>query len=148
MTNRSPAAKRRKVIAQPRRYLLEISERQAQLVNLAVELFARLGMGQFDMLDSFFPWESKIPGRERIRPLLQELVAIKNGAQHTYPGVHSKEISDDYRVLYDLHKVIRHRLAWYRDPNPSGWKGVNYDEPSRASTTEDLARINRVEAKK
>ena len=70
MTKSIPAAKR-KVIAQPRRYLLEISERQAQLVNQARRAVCRLGMGQFDMLDSFFPWESKIPGRERIRPLLQ-----------------------------------------------------------------------------
>lgn len=148
MTNRSSAAKRRKARTQSRRYVLELSEGQARLVSRAVELYARLGMGQFDMLDSFFPVEAKIRGRERVRPLLQELVVIKNGAPHTYPGIHSNEIGDDYRVLYDLHKVIRHRLAWDRDPNASGWKGVDYDEPRRASTTEDLARIDQVETKK
>lgn len=148
MTRQSRAKRSRSSKTRPRRYVLELSQGQAELVSRAVELYARLGMGQFEMLDRFFSWEPKGSCLERARPLLQELVAIKNGRPHCYPGIHSKEISDDYRVLYDLHQVIRHRLAWDRDSHPEGWKGVDYDEPRRASATESLARIDRVEAKK
>ncbi|MBI4422295.1 MAG: hypothetical protein HY554_01125 [Elusimicrobia bacterium] len=120
-----------------RRYVLELSERQAQALSQAAELYARLGTGQFDKLDRFF-WKSVL----QARPHLDALCMLKNGSLNAGPGIRSSEVDDDYRVLYDLHQVLRHRLSWDRDPQPQGMlRGVFYDEPSRTSKEEPLARI-------
>lgn len=120
-----------------RRYVLEISERQVQVLSQAAALYARLGTGQFDKLDRFF-WKSVL----QARPHLDALCLIKNGSLHAGTGIRSPEVDDDNRMLYDLHQVLRHRLSWDRDPQPQGMlRGVSYDEPSRTSKDEPFARI-------
>lgn len=130
------------------RYVLEISARQAEMISQAVELTARLGMGQFEELDRFFWPEIKGDQRDEVREHCQALCRIKNGAPHQYPGIHSDAISDDYRVLFDLHRVVRHRLAWDRNPNPPNFAGVAFDTPRPTSKIEDLAKIEKVAAKR
>mgnify|MGYP001565132730 CR=1 FL=1 len=127
------------------RYVLEISERQAQLISDAVELNARLGMGQFEELTCFF-W-SKGGSLEKARPHIDSLRLIKNGSLNSSPGICSKSVDDDYRVLYDLHQVIRHRLAWDRDPKATVCKDVRYDTPRQLSKDEHLAIISAVAVK-
>lgn len=122
--------------ADRRRYVLELSKRQAQVLSQAAELFARLGIGQFDKLDRFF-WDSAQQARDH----LDALRLLKNGSLYASPSIRSPEINDDYRVLYDLHQVIRHRLAWDRDPNPGAFHGVAHDKPMQTSKDEPLARI-------
>lgn len=123
-----------------RRYVLELSERQAQVLSQAAELYARLGTGQFDKLDRFF-WKDL----QQARPYLDVLSTIKNGSPNAGPGIRSPEVDDDYRVLYDLHQVLRHRLSWDRDPQPQGMlRGVAYDEPYKTSKGEPLACIEEI----
>lgn len=125
-----------------RRYVLELSERQAQVLSQAAELYARLGTGQFDKMDRFF-WKDL----QQARPHLDVLSMIKNGSPNSGPGIRSPEVNDDYRVLYDLHQVLRHRLSWDRDPQPQGvLRGVSYDEPSKTSKGEPLARIEELKS--
>ena len=128
-----------------RHYTLEISERQAQLISNAVELYARMGLGQFEMLDHFF-WKPK-GALEQAREHLNSLRLIKNGSLNSNPGISSDLVDDDCRVLFDLHRVIRHRLAWDRDPQATGWKGVAFDTPRQLSESQDLAKIAQVVAK-
>lgn len=126
-----------------RRYVLELSERQAQVLSQAAELYARLGTGQFDKLDRFF-WKPQ-GAMAQARAHLDGLRLIKNGSLNAYPGIRSAEVDDDYRVLYDLHQVLRHRLAWDRDPQPQGMlRGVAYDEPYKTSKGEPLACIEEI----
>lgn len=128
-----------------RHYMLELSERQAQLISNAVELYARMGLGQFEMLNYFF---GKPTGAlEQAREHLDSLRLIKNGSLNSHPGIGSDSVDDDYRILFDLHRVIRHRLAWDRDPQATGWRGVNFDTPMKLSKNQDLAKIAQVVAK-
>ena len=128
-----------------RQYVLTLSERQAQLISNAVELNARLGMGQFEELACFF-W-SKGGSIEEARSHIDSLRLIKNGSLNSSPGIRSESIDDDYRVLYDLHQSIRHRLAWDRDPQATVWRGVRYDTPRQLSKDEPLATISAVAVK-
>jgi len=128
-----------------RHYALEISERQAQLISNAVELYARMGLGQFEMLNDFF-WKPK-GALEQAREHLDSLRLIKNGSLNSHPGIASDLVDDEYRILFDLHRVIRHRLAWDRDPQAAGWKGVAFDTPRQLSKSQDLAKIAQVVAK-
>lgn len=127
------------------RYALEISKCQAQLISDAVELNARLGMGQFEELTFFF-W-SKGVSMEEARPHIDSLRMIKNGSLNSSPGICSESVDDDYRVLYDLHQSIRHRLAWDRDPQATVCKGVCYDTPRQLSKNEPLATISAIAVK-
>ncbi|MEI7482161.1 MAG: hypothetical protein WCK75_07415 [Elusimicrobiota bacterium] len=128
-----------------RQYVLTISERQAQLISDAVDLNARLGMGQFEELARFF-W-SRGGSMEEARSHIDSLRLIKNGSLNSSPGISSKSVDDDYRVLYDLHQSIRHRLAWDCDPQATVWKGVRYDTPRQLSKNEPLAAISTVAVK-
>lgn len=119
-----------------RRYVLKISEAQAKLISVAVELYARLGTGQFMRLDRFF-----LKDFEQARPHLDALHILRNGSLQSFGSIASKSIDDDYRVLYDLHQVIRHRLAWDRDPSGKESIKVDYDTPYRTSKKESLAMI-------
>jgi len=122
-----------------------MSERQARLISQAVELYARLGTGQFKTLEYFF-W-SKLKTLNQARPLLEHLQMIKNGSLTVLPGIYMKSVNEEYKILYDLHQVIRHRLAWDRDPECARWT-VDFREPLRASKREDLAKIELTTDKK
>lgn len=143
-TSRSAVARRSNKKTSGRRYVLEFSERQAELLSHAAELYARMGLGQFNVLDRFF-WEP-INAIQEAHKHLDALRLIKNGSLNSDPGISSDSIDDDYRVLYDLHQVIRHRLAWDRDPEPKGLKGVSFDTPRQLSKHEPLANIAAVAA--
>lgn len=51
-----------------------------------------------------------------------------------YYSISSREISDNYRIAYDIQQVIRYRLAW--DENPDGGFGFIYDKPIKYSNVE------------
>lgn len=119
-----------------RSYTLKISEAQAKLISVAAELYARLGAGQFTTLDRFF-WDDLIEAR----PHLESLHKMRNGSLSTFGNIESKTIDDDYRILFDLHRVIRHRLAWDQNPQPEGMRTVDYNTPRRTSKKEPLAKI-------
>jgi len=53
----------------------------------------------------------------------------------------SEKIHDVFRIAWDLQQVIRHRLAW--DRNPKGGIQVSFDDPLKSSR-EPLASIKRI----
>ena len=134
-----------------RPYHLYLTERQAQILTEALDLFSRIGMGQFGEIgyilsvyqnkntseDSY----TKINKIDEIRRLAREAANIWMGSSGSYHGITSDNISDVFRVAWDLQQVIRHRLAW--DRSPSGGLQVNFDTPLRSSQ-EPLAIIKKV----
>lgn len=47
------------------------------------------------------------------------------------PGEHHKERPEDALIAHDIHDVIRHQLAW--DRNPEGGFTVDFDKPYQES---------------
>jgi len=96
-------------------------EALAQLVQLAQRPL------QSDALDD------KYKVANFARDLLNVVRALVTGfpAGASY-GIHSPEVDDRARQAYDIQQVIRHRLAW--DRNPEGGITVNFDSPMRTST--------------
>jgi hypothetical protein len=88
------------------RYRLEISQRQAELISNAVELYARLGTGQFGMLEYFF-W-GNLEELEKARPHFDQLQLIKNGSLHSYSGIHMKK--DRRCVSHSLRRLSSYSL--------------------------------------
>jgi hypothetical protein len=123
----------------PRRYRLEISEEQARVISLACELLSRLHMGQLNAAadvhvqrDCFHALADEL---RKLKPMLTGM------PQNAHWGITGPELPDEARVAFDLHQVIRHRLAWDHDPN--GDTDSRFDEPVPFSTTESLATIHR-----
>lgn len=127
---------------QMRRYTLEITEHQAQTLVDALDLYSRIGLGQFLEVADVYVHAHDVSQEEReeleIR-LTQAKAAVGHPRNGSF-GIHSREVPDAFRVAWDLQKVIRHRLAVDRDPTGTPWRGVSYDEPTQ-SALEPLAEI-------
>ena len=121
------------------RYRLEISHRQAQLISNAVELYARLGMGQYVMLEYFF-W-GDLNALEKARPHLNDLQAIRNEA------LHRKKLDDAFRILYDIHQVVRYRLAIDHPQKKKMPWSVDSRDPLQTSSVQSLAKIEPIDSK-
>ena len=122
-------------------YTLHLTEQQAGEVSLACEILARLRMGQIDMALRELPLD---------RPMDYEQEQYVSNYLRSLYRRDGKRLDD---VSWDLHQVIRHRLAWdrareYGLVNPDGsrnWNemmGVIYDEPLPMGS-EPLAKIEK-----
>lgn len=122
-------------------YTLTLTEKQARILVRALDLFTRIGIGQFEeMIRVFDP---------ACRTEMTKLRVAENHVAHAqrlvtgFPenasfGIHAEEVSDDFRMARDIGTVIRNRLAW--DRTPAGGMGVDFDEP-RAISREALPTI-------
>lgn len=131
-------------------YSLEIDEEQAQVLKLACEIFARLGIGQFHQALENLPIDWK---KAYSQDWNEDLLLIgKILSKHTQwnvdgwsksLGIHNAR--ETSKIAWDLYQVIRHRLSWDRaitekfienENSPRNWSdmmGVDYDEPLKVS---------------
>lgn len=141
-------------------YTITITERQAQIISLACEILARLGIGQWRHAIEQLPLKDKIDYEQWHKDLdyigtilMDHTIDGVDGWRRSH-GIHSKKVSDTARVAWDIHHVIRHRLAWERAvkeglveslSSPRDWSKmmtVDYDEPSQIGE-ESLAVIQK-----
>jgi len=121
-------------------YTLTLNEKQAEVLVAALDLYTRIGIGQFEEIVNVYDRAAKLPlvirdGMRNGLNFAKQLVGHpKNGSY----GIHHPDVDDDFRASYDLKQVIRHRLAW--DRAPKGGVQVDFDEPW-AISKESLATI-------
>lgn len=120
-----------------KKYRLEISEKQAYLLQEATELFARIMMAQFDHISYTLHINHNLP-TESYHKLSDSLRAL----EHLIYDHTSRRRSDLGDISWDLYQVIRHRLAW--DNFPGGGITVNFHAPMRYSE-EELAKIEEID---
>lgn len=106
---------------------LEITEKQANVIMDALELYVRIGIGQFDKIKDHPTIHNHIWNNHREEYHYfadDELLAVRNklfdlsyglNASH---GIHSPLIDDSNRVAYDIKQVIRYEF-WKNNPNRS-----------------------------
>jgi hypothetical protein len=129
-------------------YTITLNDRQAGIMQLALETYARLGMYQIDAAlralpissNDFIDYEDEKKIKMVLNPHCQKwLVESKN------------KRSEHHDVAWDLQTVIRHRIAWdvakkrgeVREDGRRDWNkqlAAWYDEPSQHSL-EPLAKI-------
>ncbi len=115
-------------------YTLNMSEEQAQILVRALDLYSRIGIGQFEeILDVYDPLHKRVPveARDAARRLLNSVKAVYGHPANGSNGIHSPEVRDEFRAAYDIQQVVRHRLAF--DRHPEGGFQVNFDEPRQIS---------------
>jgi len=124
-------------------YQLTISEKQARVIMDALELFTRIGIGQLQEVLRHPQYQNKIFDDEKVYResvvLLDQIKKILTGhGPNSSYGIACTEVHDDSNIAYDLLQVIRHRLAW--DRNPKGGIEVYFNRPIQYSK-EELAEI-------
>jgi hypothetical protein len=117
-----------------KKYILEMNERQAQLLSWALDTFPRIIQGQDhaiqDILES--AWDKRCKkatgkmmddgfegGWQKMREDAERLVAqmrwrFWGQTGGTYNGIHYDETAD---ILWSMHTVLRHEL-WKNRPGP------------------------------
>lgn len=135
-------------------YTLTITERQARVLSMACEVLARLGMGQFKDAFDHLPeadqrdWSAWYDDMEQISRILSKHMPVGIDGIRSSMGISNAD--EEARTAWELHAVIRHRLAWDRakeegvtDGTKREWPAmmqVSYDEPMKLSD-EPLAKM-------
>lgn len=107
---------------------IKVTERQAHLINSALDLYVRLNLGQFDRLIYDVPtihdnvWNNHRDewhdfASEELKTLRNKLFDFKHGMNYSH-GINSDKVSDYARLAQDIHEVIRHEF-WKNNPNSS-----------------------------
>lgn len=142
-------------------YTLTVTAKQAAVISQACELLTRLSLGQWHEFIRHMPGDAfchSIELEDELRPIMEEWLAChpigKNevviDGWRSNLGIGSPDVSSEAKVAFDLHQVIRHRLAWDKavadgitDGQTRDWSRmmiVDYDDPMRYGT-EPLATM-------
>jgi hypothetical protein len=128
-------------------YHLAMTEKQAQVLVNALDLYSRIGMGQLTEVAHILRMtvvgnpSGTVDALDAVERLTREASSMWMGGSGGYYGITSEKISDVFRVAWDLQQVIRYRLAW--DRKPEGGIQVHFDDPMKTSA-EELAVIKKV----
>ena len=127
-----------------KRYRLKLTAKQMGVLQHALDMYFRLGMGQTrevgeHMIDHRLPINEWCDRRDRIDSILAaaRTVARPELSPNAFHGIDSTAIDDVNRIASDVHDVIRHHVVMENDPR--GWT-VAHDEP-RARSHEPLPSI-------
>jgi len=125
-----------------RKYILELDEDQVQALSNACEIASRLAMGQFTEItnDLWFHWKVDHDTRDVCENILTTSKSMLTGLdRNSYFSISSPDVAENFKIMYDLHQVVRYRLAW--DRNPSDDWNVHKNEPLKVSQS-PLAKIS------
>lgn len=119
------------------RVFLETDRPTAGLIQRALELYARLGLGQFETLLDLARFEdlrrtdgSVVPAAnmDEARELLTKVKSLLTGLESNASyGISGSKVGAEFQKAWDVQRAVRHRLAW--DRNPEGGLSVQFDEP-------------------
>lgn len=122
------------------RYQITCNGAQLRLISDACELLARLHMHQFSTI-SHIIWPEDIRMSREYWDYLDGIKEFMGPIQDKSPR----------RCLWDIHQVLRHRLAYDANPGvtpenrwPHHW-GVNFDEPMRTDEENELIEVRKIE---
>lgn len=125
--------------------ILELSPEQASVIRNALDSYSRMLMGQLDYALDPIRWQNyelaekgiapKADWYEEVVPLLTELKQKLFGLpSNSNYGIFNTQISEDARVSWDIHQVIRNKLAWTE--HPKGDYTVVFDKPLKSAKVE------------
>lgn len=118
--------------------LLELNENQAKIVEVALDIYLRLHLCQFDMI-RYIHFDKNFDGTifEYAADLMKYSIHPELAKNASY-GIYSKEVSDNARIAWDIHQVLRYKVSWKKNPN--GGITVNFDPPM-VSSKEPLPKV-------
>ena len=129
-----------------KQYALTANENQLRVLINALDFYSRIGMGQLEELvhtakfNNVFPKEGSIDVElvaERIVKALKPLLGFPADGHFS---ITNKNVIDDYRIAWDIQKVVRHQL--WLDNTDRNEAVVDAAEPTPSVPTQPLAQIH------
>lgn len=135
---------------------IQLTEEQLRLVQSALEMYSRIGIGQFWVIKEHPTFEEILRSKctsggetdystyHEIRESADRLLSMGRNTlicdstlgYHGSFGIFNEKVDDSCRVAWDIVQVIRHEF-WKRDPNRS----ENVVMASKMLTTKDSDKI-------
>lgn len=113
------------------KYNLTLSAEQAEVLVQALDLYSRIGIGQFESVLDVYDRHLKFDlcQRETLRHNLECAKLAVGLPVNGGPSIGNQaEVREEFRTAWDIQKVVRHRLAW--DQHPEGRpSNVHFDTP-------------------
>lgn len=126
------------------KYKLIVSKKQAKTISLALDFYSRIMGGQFEDILHRFPWKNlNDDKRDEARNILVNLKCMLTGLNPNQPNMGLHNISEEGRIAYDLHQVIRNKIA-HDNPDDHHKYSVDFDPPLKYSS-ESLAKIESID---
>lgn len=100
-----------------RKYRLEVNGAQLHLFEKVLDLYVRLGIGQFEQLAEVIThlFEKNYPPFRDSNPILDSLLKLKKDVtgyeENASMGINNPAVVPDVKIAYDLDKVIQKTLA-------------------------------------
>lgn len=117
---------------------IECNEKQAQIIQRALDLYTRIIMGQFDEVDKIHRWDcgNLDVNIDELKTACRILHDIYLPELHygSYHGIYSPDLHDNAKVSYDIHQMLRYKISWHKFPE--GGITVDFDSPMPASKEE------------
>lgn len=125
---------------------ITLNETQARVIMEALELFARINIGQIDAISTVFLFRKKWDWDQfhYYENGLKRVLFPQLTTNESY-GIYSSEAGERAQVAWDIHQVIRHDLSWFL--HPGGGMTVNFHEPMKTSK-HPLPKVNITEEEK
>lgn len=118
-----------------KQYTLTMDAEQARILVLALDLYSRIGIGQFEEITRVYETNGdlSIEKEEDLKVYLLKAKAVAGHPVNGSYGIHNPHVSDKFRVAWDIQQVVRHRLAY--DARPEGNPmSVHFDTPHQCGT--------------
>lgn len=121
-------------------YKLTLNKEQAKVIAQALDLFARIGCGQFEELLRHPTMSKRMIDMMDNPNYLERKESIETGIYLAKlliadlpPNASISIVAADEhnRIAYDIYQVIRHKMAW--EERPEGGLEVNFNEPMKWS---------------
>lgn len=121
------------------KYKLTLDEEQAKVLIDALDLYARLRIGQIEEVGHTFRFRGAADPDKELEQFEQVDAACKELKRAMFPDLHpnasygigSQKTPKDAQVAWEIHGVVRHRMAW--DKTPKGGMQVWFDETMKYS---------------
>jgi hypothetical protein len=120
-------------------YQLTLNDEQVQMLLRALDVYSRVGCGQFNRILEMFRGDSRRPEDCSIQWEAQwetlfcffkkQLLSLQGNASYS---ICSPEVPVDYRLAWDVLQIVRHHVSWEKRPegNPMS---VHFDPPMNTS---------------
>lgn len=116
-------------------YKVTLSEAQVDVILRALDMYSRLGCGQFEEIDRLFQFDPRRNPKSygwdircQLDALKQQFLPLQFNASYS---ICSQEVPVDFRLAWDVYQTIRHHVSWER--HPEGGFTVNFREPMNVS---------------
>lgn len=141
------------------KYVLEITKEHLEALLPAIDMAARLHIGQLGMVSEYLVFNVNTPNKVcHFDPTVMAHLGyikhkfFKTSGLYAGYGIHSEEVNESARLMLDVHDVIRHKLAWEAAGNPPSRRRdmyqVYYDPVRQLSEAAPLPKLVNVSGSK